>query len=283
MCVIVAKPQGIKLPNIDTLMDCFDTNPDGAGFMVANGKTVEIRKGFMKFDDFIDALDEYGDVTERSVVMHFRIKTHGDVKPGLCHPFPVTDDHEKLSATKISSRVAVAHNGVISGMPTNKDTSDTMSYIAKVIAPLRRLTEDFMHNDNALDIMDSTVGSKLCFLDNSGDIVTIGNFSEIDGVLYSNLNHLNTFYRYSSYKNDVWAPYYADFYSKYEDEDALWNEEQALINQLPFVACKECLNNLECIHDYPICSDKWEANEVSALLEEEEELYWAEKKSKAVA
>ena len=263
MCVIVAKPAGIELPNIQTLMDCFDTNSDGAGFMIANGKYVEIRKGFMKFDDFIDALEKYGDVTERSVVMHFRIKTHGEIKPGLCHPFPITDDLKKLSATHITSRVAVAHNGIISGMSTNKDKSDTMAYIAEVITPLRRLSEDFMHNDNALDILEATVGSKLCFMDNSGDIVTIGTFSEIDGVLYSNLNHLNTFRRFSTYSNDVWGAYYEDFYTKYE------KEEDELIDQLPWVSCKTCVNQFECAYEYPVCEDSRMAKEVSLALDED--------------
>ena len=267
MCVIVAKPQGTELPSISTLRDCFDTNPDGAGFMIANGKTVEIRKGFMKFEDFVAALDKYGDVTERSVVMHFRIKTHGDVKPGLCHPFPITDDHKKLSATHITSRVAVAHNGIISGMTTSKDTSDTMAYIADVITPLRRLSEDFMHNDNALDVLEATVGSKLCFLDNSGDVVTIGTFSEIDGVLYSNLNHLNSFRRFSTYQADIWGDYYEDFYSKYEQDD-----DDFLIANLPWEACKTCLNALECAYEYPICEDKWTAKDVAAMLEEDESL-----------
>ena len=49
MCIIVAKEIGIEMPSMETLERCFQANPDGAGFMWADGKMVHIRKGFMEY------------------------------------------------------------------------------------------------------------------------------------------------------------------------------------------------------------------------------------------
>lgn len=247
MCIIVAKPAGIPMPSEQTLANCFYANSDGSGFMVANGKTVSIRKGYMKFDDFIEAVDDFGDLTDRSVVMHFRIKTHGDVQPSCCHPFPVSSDVDDLRALSFETRVAVAHNGIIDCMRsyTDKDTSDTMAYIMNVIAPIRRLSEDFMNNDNALDVFDATVGSRLCFLDNSGDIVTVGDFIEDGGVLYSNTSYLRKTYQYRSYES-VWDGWYED-----DDDD--------MYDLLPFDACEYCINACTCAWNTPYCKDEVEA------------------------
>ena len=47
MCIIVAVPANTPMPTADTIRECFISNPDGAGFMYADGKSVHIRKGFM--------------------------------------------------------------------------------------------------------------------------------------------------------------------------------------------------------------------------------------------
>lgn len=246
MCIIVAKPAGVPMPSDVTIANCFYANSDGAGFMVATGKTVSIRKGYMTLDNFMDAVDEFGDLTDRSVVMHFRIATHGGVKPSCCHPFPVSSNVDDLRALSFETRVAVAHNGIIDCMRsyTDKDTSDTMAYIMNVIAPIRRLSEDFMNNDNAMDVFDATVGSKLCFIDNSGDIVTIGDFIEDGGVLYSNTSYLrNTYGTYRSY-------------------EAIWDEmddDDSYYDNLPYDACEYCINSVECAWSMPYCKSEYEA------------------------
>lgn len=56
MCIIVAKPAGIDLPSRSTLMNCFNHNHDGAGFMYADGKEVTVMKGFFTFEELL-----YGD------------------------------------------------------------------------------------------------------------------------------------------------------------------------------------------------------------------------------
>ena len=86
MCIIVYKPQGRKLPNVETLRACWDNNPHGAGMMWPDGNSVRIQKGYMSWDAFEEALfdlSERVDLVDTPVAFHFRIATHGSVKPGV--------------------------------------------------------------------------------------------------------------------------------------------------------------------------------------------------------
>ena len=263
------------MPADSILANCYYSNPDGCGYMVADGETVNIRKGFMTLDSFLDDMRAQGDLTGRGVVMHFRIATHGEVKPACCHPFPVSNDLRELSATEFASRVAVAHNGIIPGMDTSDDVSDTMCYVYSILAPLRGMHEDFMHDQNALDLIENTVKSKLCFLDNSGEIVTVGEFVEDGGVLYSNTSYLRTLYSWGS-KRDFWesAPL-----PGYEDSDLTGSLCDAMDNgeieysdasAAPFNACWECDNAMDCLE-----SGGWLCGSEAEAMETSDEFYYA--------
>jgi len=306
MCIIVAKPMNVSMPDEETLRRCFNYNSDGAGFMWANGKAVQIRKGFMKFEQLLEALDrEIPEPMreETAIILHFRIATHGKVQPMCCHPFPLTDDADELRATMTKSRMGVAHNGVISGRHTNDQWSDTMDFIAHVMTPLMRMNPSFMHNSNALELLEGACDSKLAIMDNAGDIATVGKFYEEGGVLYSNTSYQRTVYGWSSY-GSFWEKGYsgtgwwewedddddllypaktgaltsmpatkkADYvntepYGEYDDD-----EMDVLIDMLPWQACKTCLWNEECALTYPVCDTENEAKSLSEdILAEQQE------------
>ena len=274
MCIIVAKPMGVSMPSKQTLLNCFTNNPDGAGFMYSDGKSVYIDKGYFNFDDFYKAVTCINELLDTSIVMHFRISTAGSVNKACCHPFPVSNSLDDLSATMIDNRICVAHNGVISGMSTSKDKSDTMAYIMDVIAPLRRMHEDFIHDDAALEVLENTCGSKLCFLDNSGDIVTIGEFHKVDGVLYSNTSYTAKIYNYSS-RGSFWGGLDYDEYgfaypkgTKPDYSSVASNDmydydsylDDVKVELLPYFDCSTCLNRFDCYYDIPYCECKQDIN-----------------------
>ena len=98
MCIIAIKPEGQKVTKA-ILQNCYENNPDGAGFMYAASGQVEYQKGFMSFLDFWDTWTKTRDrlaLNKRMVVFHFRIATAGVISPGQCHPFPVTKDIEEM-------------------------------------------------------------------------------------------------------------------------------------------------------------------------------------------
>lgn len=262
MCIIVAKPMGVEMPDEETLMTCFFANPDGAGFMWADGKTVRIRKGFMEWEDFADALAEEIPESKRkelAIVMHFRIATHGKVQPMCCHPFPISSDEKELQALRIESRFGIAHNGVISGRITNDKRSDTMDFIARVVTPLMKMNPSFMRNDHALDLLEGACGSKLAIMDNSGDLVTVGEFIEDEGVLYSNTSYLTFTSRYSTYGSLFTGSEYESAYGSYHE----------LVQSLPYHACELCDNAGNCVYWEPECTSARMAEEACAYYNDE--------------
>ena len=160
MCIIAAKPAGTKMPATTTIENMWYRNHDGAGFMYAHGGTVHIEKGFMKLDDFKKALErvqEKVNLNATSVVMHFRIATHGGVMPANTHPFPVTSSISMLQKLKCTTSLGVAHNGIISSVNPRKGISDTMEYIASQLAPLYKGVPTFYENPNLMEMVSNAI------------------------------------------------------------------------------------------------------------------------------
>ena len=266
MCIIVAKPAGIPMPTISTLKTCWENNSDGAGIMWADGGAVQIRKGFMAWEDFADALDALGDLTDRAAVLHFRITTHGGTRPECCHPFPVSSCDSDLRATSTCAPLAAAHNGIISGMSTDATTSDTMAYIRDVLAPLSRAVPSLIYSDDVLGAVEVTLGSKMALLDASGELVTLGKFEEVGGVLYSNDSYAAPRWGYRSY-SAAWSGY-AEAYAKYygaDDEDGAAIADLSEI--LPWEACEYCDMADDCASLSPYCETDGEAWDTLAKYE----------------
>lgn len=192
MCIIAAKPAGVKMPSTETIHNMWVGNPDGAGIMYVKDGRVRIEKGFMTYESFkakIDELSRTLDMTKTACVMHFRITTHGGTRPENCHPFPVTDSIPALKKLSANVTLGVAHNGIIPITP-RKGISDTMEYIATQLAPLHRALPGFTTNKDAMLMIKNAINSKMAFLDRKGRIFTIGDFVEDDGILYSNESYL---------------------------------------------------------------------------------------------
>ncbi len=210
MCIIAAKPAGTPMPAATTIENMWARNHDGAGFMYAHGGTVHIEKGFMKLADFNAALARVGrtvDLDDVSVVMHFRIATHGAVIPANTHPFPVTTSVGTLQKLKCDTTLGVAHNGIISSVTPRKGISDTMEYIVSQLGPLYKGAPTFYENAHLMQMIDNAVESKLALLTSKGTIHTIGKFEIDDGIMYSNTSYKP--YTFSGvYWNSEWSDYY---------------------------------------------------------------------------
>lgn len=208
MCVICAKPIGVKPPTKAKLEAMFNKNPDGAGYMYADGNKVHIVKGFMSFSKFyknIEKLYKTINPTETSIVYHFRITTSGGSIPQNCHPFPVSDSLKDLQKTNFNTDLGVAHNGVINITPM-PETSDIMTFITRELSKLYKSVPNFLRDKNLLEMIESRIESKLCFLEPNGRITTIGDFIlDDDATLVSNRYYLNTskFYTYDYVYDNV--------------------------------------------------------------------------------
>lgn len=221
MCIIAAKPAGVKMPDMDTIEVMWHANPDGAGLMYPTTQTakvkgkktttkvVQIEKGFMKLADFRDRLIELGksmDLTATPVVMHFRITTHGGTCPENTHPFPVTDSVGALQKRRCTANLGVAHNGIIHSVTPRKGISDTMEYIASQLAPLHKALPRWWENKHAVRMVENAIDSKMAILTPEGDIRLIGKFNEDNGIQYSNTSYIEDVYdhRYGMYGCGGW-------------------------------------------------------------------------------
>ena len=288
MCIIVYKPANIDFPELETLLDCWTSNPDGAGLMVATGDAVVIRKGFMTWRAFADGLEatrlEYGDAA--AYALHFRIATHGEVSPECCHPFSLTNDLEVMRQPNQRAAVGVAHNGVILGRKTDKRTSDTMDYVAHLVYPLSRAVgPDFIRSKDAADVLtDTCEGSRLCILAADGTARLVGSWHVEDGVFYSNTHYKIASWRRPSSRptcaGDVGAPYGSSLWASWDDDDAAAADPWAVIEPssdviracvktqvLPSDICEACEYVGSCIEYGAFCE-----TEIEALIEVENQL-----------
>lgn len=231
MCIIAAKPAGVKMPSEATLRNMWERNNDGAGLMYPLNGKVHIEKGFMTYEAFsahLEKLSSRMNLDSISVVMHFRITTHGGTKPENTHPFPITDSIGMLKKLVCDTPLGIAHNGVIDIAP-RKGISDTMEYIASQLTPLYKGAPQFYKNKHLMELVNNATGSKLAFLLPNGKIYTVGDFVESGGIMYSNRSFEKTmsFRDYTCYNwDDEWllAP---NAMNSYEYRSVMWLDEAA--------------------------------------------------------
>lgn len=235
MCIAVYKPMGVNFPSKRTIRACFNNNPDGAGFMVATGETVEISKGYMGFTEFWKELrasrERYGE--DKAYVLHFRISTQGGVRQDCCHPFPLSSEMSDLRKLRTSSDIGVAHNGIISltsSYGKGVDYSDTMSFITEYLSLIIK-DRDYYKSKETLKLIEKLCGSRLAILDKTGHCELVGDGWRADNnVWYSNDSYherktvVKTTWSYPTWGypsiskiDDELDDLYEDIYSKYED------------------------------------------------------------------
>jgi hypothetical protein len=108
MCVIAVSPVGKKVAR-EVFERMWRSNDDGFGMMYRTREGVAILKGLL---DMEEAWEQYAMLPEGVPhVLHFRLATHGGVKPELTHPFVVHEESPLVQAG-VSERPVLAHNGV---------------------------------------------------------------------------------------------------------------------------------------------------------------------------
>lgn len=193
MCVIVYKPINETFPTKDELKNCFINNPDGAGYMWADGEKVHIEKGFDTFKRFWKSLGKtrakYGD--NGAYVMHFRISTQAGTRPDCTHPFPLSDDMNELRKLSTTCKIGIAHNGIISLTSTYSyksavTHSDTMEFITDYLSLIIR-SRDFYKDEKTLKLIEKLGKSRFAILDGKGHCQLLGSgWVEHNGCQYSN-------------------------------------------------------------------------------------------------
>jgi len=246
MCVIIHAERKGMLSD-DTLRQCWDTNPHGAGFAWIDKDNVYFYKGCMTFRFFIKKFQEL--IPDKAeVIVHFRYATHGKIVPYLTHPFPLTQS-ERALMTKLDGKAEeplLFHNGVLA-----IENEFYMSDTAKLALQLANRNDDEIKT--ILEAESSGYyegqkfvggGSKFVLVYPTGEVLRFGNFIEKGGVWFSNLNWMPLKFfkkkKANSYKDTVrrCALCYS-LYPEIKTSSGLW-------------ICRNCYDVCELWDDKPI-------------------------------
>lgn len=190
MCVICVKPKGAALPSLETMEAMWARNPHGAGFMLARGGKVLIRKGFMTLDKLLEAIEEVKPQENEAAVFHFRISTQAGVTPSMTHPFPVSRSYKAMEALDATVGIGLAHNGVIARTScSSKRFSDTALFVTRYASELLRKPGDVKRQAILEAIEALATGNRFAIMNGEGNIALLGGFIEKNGLYFSNLYH----------------------------------------------------------------------------------------------
>jgi len=136
----------------ETLLTCWEANPDGGGMLYVTDKGLQTFKEMNSFKRFFAEYSKQRKANpDSNFVLHFRIATSGKIDLNNCHPFAV------------NKSLSFVHNGMLSINPLNKAVSDTWTFNETI---LKKLPRDFYKNESYVRLLDMAVGSsKLVFLD----------------------------------------------------------------------------------------------------------------------
>ena len=189
MCIAIFKPRKTQ-PDWAAYKRAFKSNPDGWGFAVAKDGKLITQKGTTSFNNFKKKFQRY---RAYPALVHFRIRTSGEINDKNCHPFAVTED------------LCVIHNGMLDiELNINKKMSDTWHFVTQVLRPMCEGDCNFPWNHGSSFLGEQFLGNgnKMVFLKATGEH-TIWN-SELghrapDKHWYSN-------YSYTSYSRYTGKP-----------------------------------------------------------------------------
>lgn len=169
MCLIIAPGrdgQKALMPR-EAFDYTYSRNNDGFGAMwTEDGRVNHIKTIGLQADEIYAYMKE---MVEKfpDIIFHMRLRTHGKITPGLCHPFRI------LHKSRHGKDLFMMHNGVLSSYGNNLSPgqSDTTNFKDKILIPLLTRNPDALDDPEVMESINKlTVGSRLIFLDSEGKV-----------------------------------------------------------------------------------------------------------------
>jgi predicted glutamine amidotransferase len=158
MCIAIVKPKFADFPTTTQFRNCFTTNPHGAGFMYSNGENLIIKKGFMTFEDFINAFEQENISKDKLVFFHFRIATHGLIDGGNTHPFPLSMNvSEQRNECLKYKGYGLIHNGVFKYDKTEFLKYDPSGVISDTMLLAMKIKQHLDNKDKFIKDLESAI------------------------------------------------------------------------------------------------------------------------------
>ncbi len=231
MCIIAYRPENVTI-STEILTEMFKSNPNGAGLTYAENGKLYIKKGFFTLEAFLEACSLVP--VSSPCIYHCRIATHGSIRKGTCHPFPLSANAELLNAPSLvlNKGYAIAHNGIISKMDCSNDFSDSQAYVRDILVPLSKVKS--LHSPSLSAIIEKTIdNSRLAIMNTKGKTSLFGRGWTVDnGVFYSNTSYKPVTYTRWRWDKDRRAYVSTDgkLLETYDDYD--WESYHSIKNTL---------------------------------------------------
>lgn len=177
MCQIFAgQSNQIRNVLLDTkglLADLYSHNSDGLGAMYHTTKhglriRKEVPRTLHDAERFIRELPD----DDRNLVLHFRMKTSGNIDHANAHPFDV-----------LPRSIAMTHNGVLSISTQSDETKcDTRHYIERVLRPQLERYPELVANDAWREVIGRDIGrgNRFVFMDKDGQMFFVNRHTGVE-------------------------------------------------------------------------------------------------------
>ena len=180
MCILIHQPKDSCFTS-KQLEDFYQKNPDGFGAIVKRGETVEVIKSIGNLQEIEDLY--YDQVACHEAVIHFRMKTHGEIDIANCHPYEVVPG------------IWMAHNGILAtGNAADPKMSDTWHYIQDYLKPIIAKNPELITEPAFLKLVGAHIGNsnKFAFMNEKGEV----------GIVNKNAGY--TFWDLANKELEVW-------------------------------------------------------------------------------
>ena len=176
MCIAILNKSSMLSKK--SLKNCWDNNYHGAGIGYIDGNELRSYHESTSFDSFYEEYKFIRQLSDKPMMLHFRIATHGMGKDML-HPHEVTH-----------GKVTLVHNGIIRGLGDNR-ISDTREF-AELLGNFRPKSVAFIDHKGvrgfAMHLLGGT--NKVILMDNRGAFrilnESLGHWDKNKDTWYSN-------------------------------------------------------------------------------------------------
>lgn len=184
MCIIIAKPKGVKAIPLKNIYQWCENNPDSFGIYASDGTKTQV----IKYNDYwtmLDGIHKYNN-PEWLLVIHARIATHGAIDFINQHPYPLANNVKDVVDWQKWKWKWFMHNGILGEYGKDKRYSDSIDFWI-----------NFLYKNQTKEIVEKKIwqSNKIVLMDWAG--LTIYNewqWVYDNGVWYSNNSYKTTPY-----------------------------------------------------------------------------------------
>lgn len=231
MCLAIVAPMGTDKSSkflVDAIREGSRNNGDGMGFAYKRNSTkkVFLSKGYSSVDKLIEAIYSKKLKEQDELIVHARIGNKGEVNSQMCHPFVCSKDDEEVKMLEgFVDKPVLIHNGTFYKYSIHNSRYSDTFFFARDFMSIKGV-QNFLKEDKdsfkkLFEDHIETSRVALLFPDDTS-LITLGNFIEEQGYLFSNKGYKEYTRNIGGYEYDTYSTSKSE--SPWGDDDKVeWN------------------------------------------------------------